>query len=312
MSNESNKDVDDGGQSKNKVWERILEREEEEDEHEKATRHLLFLLNKLTKYRLEVLTEHIVSTISNYRLLQYIVDLTFRKAIAEPLFASVYASLCKALSECLPEFYDWNQKKSFGVLLSTKCQTQFKEDFLYERSLKDLCGIAVTESESLMEESVQCLPLELIEFLEKKSWLSEQPAISVKTKRFGNVLFIYELYKIDFFDKDYIFSVLTCLQKQVLQGGGNWRSMMAVEALQVLYRSSTVSLNPKMNLVLHNNFELISEMANSKKNIPSRMCFLISDLRELDPLSRTIFSAWRPITSPNDNNDDNDNGTSNS
>eukprot|EP00029_Vermamoeba_vermiformis_P010535 TRINITY_DN554_c0_g1_i2.p1 TRINITY_DN554_c0_g1~~TRINITY_DN554_c0_g1_i2.p1 ORF type:complete len:1501 (-),score=719.32 TRINITY_DN554_c0_g1_i2:125-4627(-) len=147
------------------------------DEHTELTRKVQSLLNKLTLDKFEVISAKLltikVDTLSNLRL---VINLLYDKAIIEPKFCTMYAELCKKLSEHYAQLYpekdedpERTLKFSFRRVLLTKCQTEFET----KKQLPSLDDA---------KDPQQKLELEI-------------EASKIRARNKGNIKFIGELYK---------------------------------------------------------------------------------------------------------------------
>lgn len=90
------------------------------------------LLNKLTYEKFEYLTNEmglLLQTIQDSETLSETVKKVHRKALSEPQFSSMYSELCKILEEKCPTFPDENRDKplSFKKLILNECHKAFEE-----------------------------------------------------------------------------------------------------------------------------------------------------------------------------------------
>jgi translation initiation factor 4G len=147
------------------------------DEETELTRKVQSLLNKLTLDKFEVISNKLllikVDTLTNLRL---IINLLYDKAIIEPKFCTMYAELCKKLSEHYAQLYpekdedpEKTLKFSFRRVLLTKCQTEFET----KKQLPSLDDA---------KDPQQKLELEI-------------EASKIRARNKGNIKFIGELYK---------------------------------------------------------------------------------------------------------------------
>lgn len=98
-------------------------------------RKMTALLSKLTPEKFEPLslqmTDLLVENCESLPQLQEFVSLIFDKAIAEPLFAPMYAELCAAISKRAPSYADedsdYFRSLSFKHLLANRCQREFED-----------------------------------------------------------------------------------------------------------------------------------------------------------------------------------------
>ena len=61
-------------------------------------------LNKLTPDNFDRLVQQITGFVKNAEVLRKAISLVFEKAVAEPTFCALYATLCERLSKQIPDF----------------------------------------------------------------------------------------------------------------------------------------------------------------------------------------------------------------
>ncbi|GMH35151.1 hypothetical protein BSKO_03019 [Bryopsis sp. KO-2023] len=140
------------------------------DEQQKAIKTIKGVLNKLTPDNFDRLTAQIVQLVTTAEVLRKTISLVFEKAVMEPTFCALYASLCEVLSKELPDFPPWEGETkplTFRRILLNTCQDEFEG-----------VGEARAKSDAITE------PIEK-EIAEK----------GVKNRTLGNVRLIAELYK---------------------------------------------------------------------------------------------------------------------
>lgn len=156
------------------LWSRPEKATDEETEY---TRKIQSLLNKLTLDKFDIISNKLllvkVDSLNNLRL---VINLLYDKAIIEPKFCTMYAELCKKLSEHYAQLYpekDEDSEKtlkfSFRRVLLTKCQTEFE-------TKKQLPSLDDAKD-----------PQQKIEL--------EIEASKIRARNKGNIKFIGELYK---------------------------------------------------------------------------------------------------------------------
>ncbi|KAF2351270.1 MIF4G-like type 3 [Trinorchestia longiramus] len=94
-----------------------------QDQNEVIFRKIRGLLNKLTPETFDKLSNEILNVGLNARVvLEELILLIFQKALDEPKYCSMYAQLCKRLSEDAPNFDPPNTACTFNRLLLKQCQ----------------------------------------------------------------------------------------------------------------------------------------------------------------------------------------------
>lgn len=87
------------------------------------------VLNKLTPDNFDRLVKQIVVLVTSADTLRKTISLVFEKAVAEPTFCALYASLCEVLSNELPDFppLEGEMKPlTFRRILLNTCQDEFE------------------------------------------------------------------------------------------------------------------------------------------------------------------------------------------
>lgn len=85
------------------------------------------ILNKLTPEKFQKLSDDLLGLeLDSDKVLKGVILLIFEKALDEPKYSSMYAQLCKRLSEEAPNFEPPGQPCTFKLLLLNKCRTEFE------------------------------------------------------------------------------------------------------------------------------------------------------------------------------------------
>lgn len=85
------------------------------------------ILNKLTPEKFQKLSDDLLRTeLTSSVILKGVILLIFDKALDEPKYSSMYAQLCKRLSEEAPNFEPPRGPCSFRLLLLNKCRAEFE------------------------------------------------------------------------------------------------------------------------------------------------------------------------------------------
>lgn len=87
------------------------------------------MLNKLTPDNFDRLTAQIVGLVQSAEGLRRTISLVFEKAVMEPTFCALYASLCEVLSKELPDFPPLEgetKPMTFRRVLLNTCQDEFE------------------------------------------------------------------------------------------------------------------------------------------------------------------------------------------
>lgn len=85
------------------------------------------ILNKLTPEKFKKLSDDLLRIeLQSKVILRGVIILIFEKALDEPKYSSMYAQLCKRLSEEAPNFETSDQPCTFRLLLLNKCKVEFE------------------------------------------------------------------------------------------------------------------------------------------------------------------------------------------
>lgn len=95
--------------------------------HDVIFRKVRGILNKLTPEKFHKLSDDLLGLeLDSDKVLKGVILLIFEKALDEPKYSSMYAQLCKRLSEEAPNFEPPGQPCTFKLLLLNKCRTEFE------------------------------------------------------------------------------------------------------------------------------------------------------------------------------------------
>ncbi|XP_062851459.1 eukaryotic translation initiation factor 4 gamma 1-like [Trichomycterus rosablanca] len=140
------------------------------------------ILNKMTPEKFQQLMKQLTELpINTEERLKGVIELIFKKAVAEPNFSTVYAKLCSGLMELkVPTSEDSGSTVNFINLLVGHCQEEFEKEKDNQLLQKKL-----TELDEAKEENEQQLLKEELEEIKIKARLCS----------LGNIKFMGELYK---------------------------------------------------------------------------------------------------------------------
>lgn len=134
------------------------------------------ILNKLTPEKFQKLSDDLLRTeLTSSVILKGVILLIFEKALDEPKYSSMYAQLCKRLSEEAPNFEPPGQPCTFRLLLLNNCRYEFEKRF-----------------EALQRHSYEYMAED------------EERRQLAKRKMLGNIKFIGELGKLEILSENII------------------------------------------------------------------------------------------------------------
>ncbi|TPX67204.1 hypothetical protein SpCBS45565_g03917 [Spizellomyces sp. 'palustris'] len=165
------------------------------EDKEKAEEDLIYrktkgLLNKLTIERFDSISSQILNIgMTRESILKGVIAHIFEKALDEPNFGSMYASLCARLSSELPKVQSWidldAKNNTFRRVLLNRCQEEFEKGAKWSES-----------EEKLLEQRREARTRLEAMTDEEKLKIAEEDYQRGKTKRrvLGNIRFIGELF----------------------------------------------------------------------------------------------------------------------
>jgi len=271
--------------------EKMIDSIEDEDEKKEAIKEQIFrkvkgILNKLTYERFGSLSKQIIEIgITDEAILEGVINLVFDKALDEPNFGSLYAELCKSISDELPKIQSWmidkkseNKNNLFRKLLLNKCQLEFEKEVRWTEENKITKPVAEMTDE------------------EKNEWAAkETERIKIKRRSLGNIKFIGELFKLSMLSEKIMHQ---CVGKLLFSNFENPEEE-DLESLCNLMKTIGKKLDNNEKAQKHMNlyFEKIEELSK-RKSIPSRIRFMLQDVYELRKdhwKSRTVAQGPKTI-----------------
>lgn len=161
----------------------------EESRNDLIFRKVRGILNKLTPENFKKLSDDLLrAELNSSVILKGVILLIFEKALDEPKYSSMYAQLCRRLSQEAPNFEPKDQPCTFRLLLLNKCKTEFENR---------------SQSEAFEQKHGTILSPE-----------DEERRHLAKRKMLGNIKFIGELAKLEILSESILHK---CIQ-QLLRG----------------------------------------------------------------------------------------------
>lgn len=227
-----------------------------ENRNDQVFRKVRGILNKLTPEKFQKLSDDLLRTeLSSSVILKGVIFLIFEKALDEPKYSSMYAQLCKRLSEEAPNFEPPNSPCSFRLLLLNKCKTEFENR---TETLEQHGG-----DQSLEEEERRQL---------------------AKRKMLGNIKFIGELGKLEILSE----SILHRCIRELLKTKKDDDPSEDLECLCQIMRTCGRNLDSdKGKQLMDQYFERMGTLADNQ-NLPPRIRFMLKDIIDLRK------SGWLP------------------
>lgn len=205
------------------------------------------VLNKLVPETFERLAQQILDMpLQRHAVLEKVISEIFDKALAEPYFCGVYADLCAAMNQVLPEIDDpvRDGKTSFRRMLLAKCRAEFVQRTVVEPA---------NAQDKLAAEELRS---------------------KYRRRMLGNTIFVGELFKRHLLSEKIIHE---CTQ-MLLQEGEDEDSIETLAKLLAV--GGSVIDRPEAKQYMDAYFAKIAEMSKSD-NIRARFRFMLKDCMEL-------------------------------
>ncbi|KAK9839712.1 hypothetical protein WJX81_007820 [Elliptochloris bilobata] len=184
----------------------------DDPEEEKKQKEIKGLLNKITPEKYETIRDKVIATgIDNAKTLRGLIDQVFDKALTEPTFCEIYATLCYDLNKELPSFQVEDEdgeavQTTFRRVLLNKCQEEFEEGDAAMKAVdaREKAAAAaevqngVTEAKEEEKEDGEISTDDAAaEIRQKKIEDRDAAAAELKARRraLGNIQFIGQLFK---------------------------------------------------------------------------------------------------------------------
>lgn len=227
----------------------------ENTKHDVTFRKVRGVLNKITPEKFHKLSQDILNVgLDSTLILKGVILLIFEKALDEPKYCSMYAQLCKRLSESTPNFDPPDGPCTFNRLLLSKCQDEF------ERRRRDAQNWDGDELILTPEEE-------------------EQRSVA-RRKMVGNLRFIGELGKLEIIHE----SILHRCVQQLLEKRKRRPIADLAEDLeclcQIIRTCGKVLDKPKAKNLMDQYFERMYQMSCNPA-LASRIRFMLQDILEL-------------------------------
>ncbi|KAJ0179627.1 hypothetical protein K1T71_005339 [Dendrolimus kikuchii] len=235
--------------------------------HDIIFRKVRGILNKLTPEKFQKLSDDLLGLeLDSDKVLKGVILLIFEKALDEPKYSSMYAQLCKRLSEEAPNFEPPGQPCTFKLLLLNKCRTEFENRAQ---------AFAAFEDKALSPEE------------EEKRHLA-------KCKMLGNIKFIGELGKLEILAE----SILHRCIQNLLARRAAADHHEDLECLAQLVRTCGRVLDSERGRGLMEQYFARIEALSASRELAPRIRFMLRDVVELRRggwVPRAASSAEGPV-----------------
>lgn len=222
------------------------------------------ILNKLTPEKFHKLRRELLQVgLDSTHILKGVILLIFDKALDEPKYSCMYASLCRQLCDESPNFEPppsssaSSPTTTFRRLLLTKCQDEFENRRRASEAYEHRHGPLSPEE--------------------------QEQRLVAKHKMLGNIKFIGELGKQGLLQESILHQ---CVQQLLLGGGGgggrtgtgDWQDLECL--CQILVTVGRRLDTPKAKPLMDQYFERMRTLAQAPE-LPARIRFLLRDVVEL-------------------------------
>lgn len=215
------------------------------------------ILNKLTPEKFQKLSDDLLQTeLNSSVILKGVILLIFEKALDEPKYSSMYAQLCKRLSEEAPNFEPPNSPCTFRLLLLNKCRAEFENRSKASEAFEHRDGPLAPEEEERRQ--------------------------LAKRKMLGNIKFIGELGKLEILSESILHRCIQQLLLDKKKRSGSTKDMAEdLECLsQIMRTCGRILDSDKGKKLMNQYFERMSMLAENQE-LPLRIRFMLRDVIEL-------------------------------
>lgn len=245
------------------------------------------ILNKLTPEKFQELSDDLLQLdLNSIVILNGVILLIFEKALDEPKYSSMYAQLCKRLSEEAPLFEEDSKSScTFLRLLIAVCRDKFnnrlkkdggENDIIYKKSHK---AQSQQNSENDSDE-------------EERRHLAKQ-------RMLGNIKFIGELNKLNMLSKNVLHQCIQeLLDKKKKRSASAQEMCEDMECLSQLLKTCGKNLDSEQGKELMNQYFKTLERRSKSTEYPPRIRFMLKDvieLRENNWVPRKVATAEGPV-----------------
>ena len=282
----------------------------DDPEEEKRQKEIKSVLNKLTPQNFDKLYVKLTEIeISSEKTLVGLIDQIFDKSLTEPTFCPLYAELCNAVKDKLPEFEVDGHKMNFRRVLLNKCQEEFEKGATAIQKARDdmneLENPSANTGDSKKEKGEDDNKDEGSEELEegevkdekaiklekdKKIMKLREDEIRARRRMLGNVIFIGQLYMKHILTEKIMHG---CIMEQL--GDIEDPDPESVEALCKLMTTIGAQIDqPKSKTMMDEYFARLNKLGKHPK-LESRIRFMIRDVIDL---RHNLWKVRRKVEGP--------------
>ncbi|KAM7342315.1 N-acetyltransferase 1, partial [Cochliomyia hominivorax] len=242
------------------------------------------ILNKLTPEKFQELSDELLKLdLNSIVILNGVILLIFDKALDEPKYSSMYAQLCKRLSEEAPSFEkDPNGSCTFLRLLIAVCRDKFNNRLKRDEGDSQFNKVHRPQQAAAENEADE----------EERRHLAKQ-------RMLGNIKFIGELHKLDMLSKNVLHQcIMELLDKKKKRTASKEEMCEDMECLAQLLKTCGKNLDSEQGKELMNQYFETLERRSKSTDYPPRIRFMLKDvieLRENDWIPRKVVNTEGPV-----------------
>ncbi|XP_063223365.1 eukaryotic translation initiation factor 4 gamma 2 isoform X2 [Bacillus rossius redtenbacheri] len=228
----------------------------QENKNDLIFRKVRGILNKLTPEKFQKLSDDLLQTeLNSSVILKGVILLIFEKALDEPKYSSMYAQLCKRLSEEAPNFEPPSSPCcTFRLLLLNKCRAEFENRSKATEAFEQRDGPLAPEEEERRQ--------------------------LAKRKMLGNIKFIGELGKLEILAEGILHRCIQQLLDKKKKGSSK-DTAEDLECLSQIMRTCGRILDSEKGKKLMNQYFERMQMLADSVELPLRIRFMLRDVIEL-------------------------------
>lgn len=251
------------------------------------------ILNKLTPEKFQKLSDDLLGLqLDSDKVLKGVILLIFEKALDEPKYSSMYAQLCKRLSEEAPNFEPPGLPCTFKLLLLNKCRTEFENRAQVPASPRPWRRFDVRAAVT----PFLVVSLQAFAAYENKELSpdEEEKRHLAKCKMLGNIKFIGELGKLEILAE----SILHRCIQNLLARRAAAEHHEDLECLAQLVRTCGRVLDSERGRRLMDQYFARIETLSASRELAPRIRFMLRDVVELRRggwVPRAAVSAEGPV-----------------
>ncbi|XP_054737771.1 eukaryotic translation initiation factor 4 gamma 2, partial [Anastrepha obliqua] len=248
------------------------------------------ILNKLTPEKFQELSDELLKLdLNSILILNGVILLIFDKALDEPKYSSMYAQLCKRLSEEAPSFEkDPNSSCTFLRLLIAVCRDKFNNRLKRDNA----------DGDNNNQFNKVHRPQSQVNVSENDTDEEERRHLA-KQRMLGNVKFIGELHKLDMLSKTVLHQcIMELLDKKKKRSAMPQEMCEDMECLAQLLKTCGKNLDSEQGKELMNQYFDTLERRSKSTDYPPRIRFMLKDvieLRENNWIPRKVATTEGPV-----------------